>query len=116
MNSKKLFAILLLLVMITCLFSGCDYSAGSFEKKPDPIATVVPTKAPPTVSTFVEINSKKIIGEITQYIVYDPETMVMYSVLYQDDSWSGGGRGIGISQSPMYNPDGTLRIYNPNAE
>lgn len=114
MNSKKLFAVLILLVMITCLLSGCDYTAGSFEKKPAPIATVVPTKAPPTVSTFVEINSKKIIGEITQYIMYDPETMVMYSILYRYDNWSG--IGIGISQSPMYNPDGTLRIYNPNAE
>ena len=97
MNIKKLFVVLILLVMTTCLLSGCN-SAVSDEK------------AEPTVGTFVLITSKNVFRDVIQYIMYDPETMVMYSGLRDDDI------GSGISLSPMYNPDGTLRLYTPKDE
>ena len=108
MNSKKLFAVLLLLVMLTCLLSGCNSTTDSSVEKPE--TTVVPTHAPPTVGTFVVINSKQIFKNTTQYIMYDPETMVMWSALYSNEWSNVVGEGVGISHSPMYNADGTLRI------
>ena len=113
MNFKKFFTVVTLIVICITLLSGCCSTANTTASgdKPEPTATTVPTKASPTVSTFVVINSKKIFTNTTQYIMYDPETMVMWSALYTYTS-----TGDGISHSPMYNADGTLRIYNPNGE
>jgi len=118
MNIKKFFAVVTLLGVCAFLLSGCCSSTvtttDSGVEKPEQMATAVPTKAPPTVDTFVIINYKQIFSNTTQYIMYDPETMVMYSVLYSSIQFNGPG--VGISHSPMYNADGTLRIYNPNVE
>ncbi len=110
MNLKKVFVALILLVMTTILLSGCGSTTDTTVsgEKPEPTATAIPTKAPPTVSSFVVINSQKIFTNTTQYIMYDPETMVMWSALYTYTS-----TGDGISHSPMYNADGTIRLYNP---
>ncbi len=56
---------------------------------------------------FVE---ERVIEEacIEQYIMYDPDTMVMYSYFRT----SGGGGGSTV----MYNADGTLKLYSPNDE
>ncbi len=122
MNIKKSFIVLILLVMCTCLLSGCGSNIDSGLEKPETVATVVsteappttvPTKAPPTIGTFVVINSQAIFTDTTQYIMYDPETMVMWSVFICKDN---AGREIGVSSSPMYNADGTLRIYKSNEE
>ncbi len=123
MNIKKSFIVLILLVMCTCLLSGCGSNIDSGLEKPETVATVVsteappttvPTKAPPTIGTFVVINSQAIFTDTTQYIMYDPETMVMWSALYS--CGSPFYDGIGVSHSPMYNADGTLRIYKSNEE
>ena len=39
--------------------------------------------------------------------MYDPDTMVMYSYL---EGRYGGGTTV------LYNADGTLKLYSPNAE
>jgi len=44
---------------------------------------------------------------VYQYIMYDSDTMVMYSFL---DGYRCGGPTV------MYNADGTLKLYSPNAE
>lgn len=101
MNLKKFFVALILLVMTTCLLSGCNSTTSTVSDD---------KKAPHTVSTFVTISreSLTIAGELNQAIVYDPETMVMYTVIFRYKH--------GVSTTPMYNPDGTLRLYNPNGE
>ena len=42
-----------------------------------------------------------------QTIMYDPDTMVMYT--YLDGSYAG-------TMSVLYNADGTLKLYSPNTE
>ena len=49
-------------------------------------------------------------GSLT--IMYDPDTLVMYSVTI-------GGNGAATTTSPLfplYNADGTLKTYTPNTE
>lgn len=98
MKAKKFFVVLILLVMCVCLLSGCNSTTSTVSDEKN---------AETTVETFVLITSKRVFRDIIQYIMYDPETMVMYSGLGNDDV------GAGVSLSPMYNPDGTIRLYNP---
>ena len=57
---------------------------------------------------FIVVEKKYIEdSDIYQYIMYDPDTMVMYSFL---DGYRCGGPVV------MYNADGTLKLYSPNAE
>ena len=98
MNLKKVFVALILLVMCVCLLSGCNSTTSTVSDEKN---------AEPTVETFVLITSKNVFRDIFQYIMYDPETMVMYTALETDDI------GAGVSLSPMYNSDGTIRLYNP---
>lgn len=54
---------------------------------------------------FIVVEEGSIEDEpVYQYIMYDPDTMVMYSYL---DGYKGGGFTV------MYNADGTLKIYSP---
>lgn len=46
---------------------------------------------------------------IRSYIMYDPETLVMYA-LVRDGSNSASAGGLTV----LYNADGTPRLYNPN--
>ena len=43
-------------------------------------------------------------SDVYQYIMYDPDTMVMYTFL---DGYRCGGPTV------LYNADGTLKIYTP---
>lgn len=42
-------------------------------------------------------------GNYTQ-VLYDPDTLVMYAVVREDD---------GLAMSVLYNSDGTMKLYNP---
>lgn len=42
-------------------------------------------------------------GDYTQ-ILYDPDTLVMYAIVRENDA---------LAMSALYNSDGTLRLYNP---
>lgn len=42
-------------------------------------------------------------GDYTQ-ILYDPDTLVMYAIVRENDE---------LAMSVLYNSDGTLRLYNP---
>lgn len=44
---------------------------------------------------------------LKQYILYDPDTMVMYTFI--KSIWANGGGGLSV----MPNPDGTPRVYSP---
>lgn len=55
--------------------------------------------------TFILVETGSISGSyLDQYIMYDPDTMVMYS--YLED-----GHAAGLTV--MYNADGTLKLYSP---
>lgn len=55
--------------------------------------------------TFILVETGSISDSyLDQYIMYDPDTMVMYSYL-------GGSHSGGLTV--MYNADGTLKLYSP---
>lgn len=91
MTKRRMLAMIIALVMCVSL-SAC--SGG----EPD---SDVQSK----VGTFIVVEKGKIgDADVYQYIMYDPDTMVMYSYL---DGYKGGGPTV------MYNADGTLKIYSP---
>lgn len=91
----------------TSISSSTNTSQDNFSQ--NSITTPTPTVEPPTVSTFKVINYAHPFSWVTQYILYDPETMVMYTAFYDN-----GVNEVGLAITPMYNADGTLRLYNPN--
>lgn len=98
MKKNKLFLILLLLFCISLcpLLSACE------------AADKTPTEPPMYVpDSFVLINYTNLGHNIYQHIMYDPETMVMYSFFY-------GSEGCAVTV--MYNTDGTPKIYTPYVE
>lgn len=55
--------------------------------------------------TFILVEEEGIRGSyVNQYIMYDPDTMVMYS--YLEHEYAAG-------LTVMYNADGTLKLYSP---
>lgn len=94
MTKRRMLAIIIALVICVSL------SACSSEKSDSDVQ--------PKLGTFIVVEKGSIgDSDIYQYIMYDPDTMVMYSYL---DGIYGGGPTV------MYNADGTLKIYSPNAE
>lgn len=58
--------------------------------------------------TFILVEEEVIrCSHAEQYIMYDPDTMVMYSYL-------GGSHSGGLTV--MYNADGTLKLYSPSGD
>ena len=98
MNKRKILAIIIVLTMCLALSAcTCEENTTEEQKKPAPAALI--EIACYQLETTYEW--------IYQYIFYDPETMVMYSYLEDGD---------GAAITPLYNADGTLRIYTPNIE
>ena len=100
MSKKKLFSTFLAL-SICGIFFGCSATSASNSNNTD---TTSESKI--DVDTFVILKSDNIKNSVIhQYILYDPDTLVMYTVLdWQSDKII----------TVLYNPDGTPRIYNPN--
>lgn len=98
MAARKILAIIIALAMIlgmpVCL-SGCQRTE-EFELTDNEKGGLV----------AISRQSNFIYGyEFDQYILYDPETLVMYVMI-------SGGKGT--SMSMLYNADGTPKLYNPN--
>ena len=71
-------------------------------------ATTVKAEETKKTGIFVLIEKGSIKNtDVYQYIVYDPDTMIMYSYF---DGYSGGGPTV------LYNADGTPRLYSPSSE
>ena len=91
MTKRKMLAMIIALVMCVSLLAA-------FCKKSD---SDVQSKS----GTFILVEEEVIRGSyVDQYIMYDPDTMVMYSYLEHE-------RGSGLTV--MYNADGTLKLYSP---
>ena len=97
-NIMRITMILLLLATMISL-SACGSNTSNDSVEPDP----------ETYNGFVIVSSQDISGKCvnTKYltIMYDPDTLVMYSVTF------GGARSATTSQlTPLYNADGTLKL------
>ena len=91
MTKRKMLAMIIALVMCVSLLTACC-------KKSD---LDVQSKS----GTFILVEEEVIRGSyVDQYIMYDPDTMVMYSYLENEHA-----AGLTV----MYNADGTLKLYSP---
>lgn len=94
MTKRRMLAMIIALVMCVSL------SACSGEKSDSDVQS--------KFGTFIAVEKGLTEdSDVYQYIMYDPDTMVMYS--YLEGHQSGG-------LTVMYNADGTLKLYSPNAE
>ena len=94
MTKRRMLAMIIALVMCVSL------SACSSEKSDSDVQS--------EFGTFIVVEEELTKdSEVYQYIMYDPDTMVMYSYL---EGHYGGGTTV------LYNADGTLKLYSPNAE
>lgn len=89
-----------MLAMIIALVICVSLSACSGEKSDGDVQS--------KFGTFIVVEEGSIEDSgVYQYIMYDSDTMVMYSFL---EGYRCGGPTV------MYNADGTLKLYSPNAE
>lgn len=96
MARKTLSIILAFVFVLSCMFtfSSCS-SVKEFEEKESPVGGLV----------CISIQNDFIEGSVfDQYILYDPETFVMYSFIA-----ASNGSVVTI----LYNADGTPKLYTP---
>ena len=99
MATRRILAIIIALAMVLGMvfcFSGCFGSVKEFEPVESEIDGLV---AISRQGFFIEDYA------YDQFILYDPETGVMYSMI----SW-----GKDITITVLYNADGTPKLYNPD--
>ena len=98
---KKAIAVIIAIIMSILLVScSAESSETSSEEK----------IKEESISGFIVVAEKQIdlqYGCLWQSIMYDPDTMVMYSFVEQDDE---GGFSV------MYNADGSLKLYSPDTK
>lgn len=97
MSTRKILAIIIALTLIlSCGFvlSACS-SVEEFEEKESPVGGLV----------CISMHNDFIDGYVfEQYILYDPETFVMYTFISGNDE---------AAMSVLYNADGTPKLYTP---
>ena len=100
MSKNKLLLAFLCLSICSVLF-GCAATSATTNATNE-------AETPSGTETFVIVENDNIVNSgLFHYIMYDPDTMVMYSYLS-----SGKSGGLTV----MYNADGTLKLYEPNSE
>lgn len=115
MTKRRNLLVVIITLMFICMFlTGCDGGdhesayiedidvKEETEKKPEIKGEKV--KGLVRIET-IEIDMGDGYKNMSQTILYDPETHVMFSAFY----WGGDFR---INE--MHNSDGTLRLYEPN--
>ncbi len=97
MKKRKAFAIIIAIVMVITVLAGCDCSEEDRESK-----DIVEEEE--TYGSFIVLSKELLVGEgwLEQYIMYDPQTKIMWTFIEGDDS---GGLSI------IYNVDGTPVLY-----
>lgn len=81
------------------IFDSEDSSESDEEEKEEKSETGI----------FIMLEKGKIGSDLYQYIMYDPDTMVMYTYISK-------GYDDGVVFNVMYNADGTLKLYSPDTE
>lgn len=98
MKKRKTFVIIITIVLTMTLLAGFGASdEGNRESK-----DIVDEEE--TYEKFVVISQENLPGWLTQYIMYDPQTKVMWTFIEGDDS---GGLSV------IYKADGTPQLYEP---
>lgn len=110
MKTRKNLLVVFITLLLMCFFlSGCGPSGNheSSDIDDDDKQTTEETSVEEenTVHSLVFLGEFKIKGlNCKQYILYDPDNLVMYSYFSNTND-----RG----PEPMVNPDGTYKIYDP---
>ena len=99
MAKRKMLAMIIALVMCVSLVA----CSGGKPNSDVEIQSNADEEVKSKLGMFIVIEVEAIDGNLYQFIMYDPNTMVMYSFL---DGESAGGLTV------MYNADGTLRLYS----
>lgn len=98
MKKRKTFVIIIAMLMVALFMSACGSTETDREAKDI-------TEDEKDFGTFVVLSKEDIKdSDIVQYILYDPESMIMWTFM---DGYRCGGPAI------LYNADGTMRIYEP---
>lgn len=114
MTKRRNLLVMIITLMFVCVFlAGCDggdhdsaYIDDDSVKETQEVPEVKGEKVKGLVCIeTIEINMGKGYKDMSQTILYDPETYIMFSAFY----WGGD-----LSVTEMHNPDGTPRLYDPN--
>ena len=103
---KRTFAIIFIVLIITSLLTGC----GSSSESVDNTEETVQQEEVETVAGLIVIDYTVNDYGVRSYIMYDPETYVMYALVRDGHNAASTG-GFSV----LYNRDGTLRLYDPNS-
>lgn len=101
MKKRRVFVInIAMLMMVTLFLSACASTQETDRESKDIIE-----EEQKNFGTFILLSKEEIKdSDITQYILYDPETKIMWTFM---DGYRCGGPAI------LYNADGTFRLYEP---
>lgn len=101
MKKRRFLAIGMAIVLSMSFLTGCDGTDVDKESKD----IIEEEEENESFGTFVVLSKENIPNsDITQYILYDPETMVMWTFM---DGYRCGGPAI------ICNADGSPKIYQP---
>lgn len=98
MKKRRNFVIIIAILLMASIFmsacgTGTDRESKDIEEEEKDFGTFIVLS-----KTTIEDS------DITQYILYDPESMIMWTFM---DGYKCGGPAI------LYNADGSMRIYEP---
>ncbi len=106
--ARRLFLAIIIALLVCGSLVSCYAIEPATDVKDQEAEAEANTEAETMYGTFIVINKGDIRKSgIYQYIMYDPDTMVMYTYL---DGFEGGGPTV------MYNADGTPKLYSPSSE
>lgn len=101
MKKRKALVIIIAMLFVACFMAGCSGATETDRESKD----IIKEEEKEEFGTFVVLSKKDIPDSaITQYIMYDPDTMVMWTFM---DGYRCGGPSV------IYNADGTLKLYQP---
>ena len=101
MKKRNALIIIIAMLFVTCFMAGCSASTQTDRESKD----IIKEEEKEEFGTFVVLFKKNIQdSDITQYILYDPDTMVMWTFM---DGYRCGGPSV------IYNADGTPKLYQP---
>lgn len=101
MKKRNALLIIIAMLFVTCFMAGCSAATETDRESED----IIKEEEKEEFGTFVVLSKKDIPNsDITQYIMYDPDTMVMWTFM---DGYRCGGPSV------IYNADGTLKLYQP---
>lgn len=103
MKRKVLFIIIVAILIMAMIFPGCTEQTTTTNTDTTPAAVKGPKLI--KIGSYYEENSR-----VSYTFVYDPDTLVEYVLVYVPYELHNSGYSI----TPLYNADGSLKLYNPD--